>query len=1353
MSIVDGVVVTREYLEINNKKMIISRRYELTSTRRGDHIFVRDINGRSYFVNIEKLYSGNIDDHKPIDTKLFCVKPNENRFRNCLKFVGQELMLQSGDDFIALKPLTEQQVLDLYENTSHYPEVSLNVADYMQPHCFRKAENGAFVAELDLQPICYDYALNNTNFDAYLFSIQFSSGMQYVVVDKKIFKSENSSLTIILSGVKFRITKRNNIQKLVRVNKSVYDCAVMQTSLIDGEKYNTAVVLRQQNKDYNFDDVNDEFKAYVDALVGQFRHDYKLGKYKLRDFYLDTGERARFADDNHYTFEDYLIVDDLACTNKVYDLFQPAKMELDNGKFNGDPTYNKQKANKIYETSAKKFAGDCFRVLNTTAGFLLFPLTPVLAICSLGALISVPFNKMDNSRREKQSQSGITCKVINPHALNRDLAKAHALTQLEQVFVTAQRQYKKNLLKFNETKRTERQTKQAELTNNQVESLLQKLFEIRNELQLNLSFLSIVGNFHVQDAEAKITPQNAYLARQFEDIYAKCVATISNLQREYTDADFAGKEDIKKELSKTIASRDVIKENFISMHDDYAKDSKTADILCGFVELCAVLVIAKYKIYTYLTAEQKNFVDKLKIDFKNGQICFKSAKYNTVEEFVSINGVGYNSIQDYTKNLGYQLVENFHFISASDGMVLPEQPVNVPEQNINENYQQVEQNDAQLETSNLVNNEDVAHGYTENAQVNDYDDNMQQGEYQVQPVENEQQMDFIVEQPHNAQNVNQTTVGVDVYDQDYDWQFDTEPNLERQSTNIVSDIEGVPNVVTEKQDTHNDNKQEYLQPSAQIVENTGPKPTSNTKQTNEAEQDNEIERLFESMLETSTDEAPASETLKPETIKTTNAPIVEQVEIDKQIDVKPIDTPKPKTNLLADLFGKKAKAITRDVSFENAYSVLMYGDLTSADFDFARKVMEPFNNQIVKDKNKARNFAMFYLWQMNVKLKTADNLLHKTKQIYSVLINENVTIQKMLALQKLLYKNIPFEKAKNVVEAVENYQQNLLKTQSQIYAEIVDMNKIIKGLLRNNALSSTEIEIIKTAGEQIKQNISIVTNDVEVIKSNKMLKWRNNFLKGQNILIDILQKASKTLLLLLNNANVITVRVDALKLKQNASPNYFAKEVYLTKKHLDSSVKALDKYIDSIEYRLAKTNLSTENFNQLNLVLVGETDSKLIKMQNYSKLKTKILNQQKRELELIKKSASSLKNELKNIKAYVDVVKAELTITKIFSSAKFTANLQPTDDDLRFLTKAVICVKNTTKRLNIVAKQLAEINRWATQHLDVLKRELPNKLTKLQNFVYANQSIYMQNKNNSLKAVCFKKLKDYNRYDSRVKFN
>lgn len=1339
MSIVDGIVVTREYLEINNKKMIISRRYELTSTRKGDHIFVRDINGRSYFVNIEKLYSGDIDEPKPIDTKLFSTAPNENRFRNYLKLFGQELMLQNGDDFIALQPLTEQQVLDLYENTSHYPEVSLNVADYMQPHCFRKAENGAFVAELDLQPICYDYALNNSNFDAYLFSIQFSSGVQCVVVDKKNFKSENSSLTISLNGVKFRVNKHNNIQKLVRVNKSVYDCAVMQTTLIDGEKFNTAVVLRQQNKDYNLDDVTDEFKTYIDNLVEQFRREYKLGKYKLRDFYLDTGERVKLADENHYTFEDYLIVDDLASANKVYDLFQTAKMELDNGKFNGEPTYNKQKAIKNYKTSAKKFAGDCFRILNTTAGFLLLPLTPVLALCSLGALISIPFNKMDNSRREKQSQSGITSKVINPHTLNRDLAKEHALMQLKQVLECAQKQFKKI------------KTKQAELTNSQVESLLQNLYEIKNELQLNLSFLSIVGDFHVQDAEAKITPQNAYLARQFEDIYAKCVATISNLQHEYTDADLAGKEVIKKELSKTIASRDVIKENFISMHDDYAQDNKTADLLCGFIELCSVLIVSKYKIYAYLTAEQKNFVDKLEIDFKSGQICFNVAKYNSLEEFVSVNGGVYNSIKDYIRNLGYQMVDNFHFMFASDGMLLPEQPANLPEQNLYENNQQEGQVKAQTEAIEPVNNVDTPSEYFENNEPNNYAENLQQGGYETQPVATEQQ-GYVAEQPYYEQNANQAIAQTDEIDKAYNSQFETEPTLDGQTTNIVNSIESEPNETTEQQTAIYDNAQESVQPSAQIVENAEPEHTSNLNQTFEPEQDDDIEKLFESMLEISTDKAPASETAKLETTKTNYIP-VEQTETDKQIDVKPVETKNLSTKILANLYHNKAKANARDMTFENAYSVLKYGDLTSADLDFVRKIIQPFNNQIAKDKNKARNFAMFYLWQMNVKLKTVENLLGKTKQVYSSLCNENVTIQKMFALQKLLYKNIPFEKAKNVVEAVENYQQNLLKTQAEIYAEILDVNKSIKNILRNNALSSTEIEIVKTASEQIKQNISIIASDVEVIKSNKMLKWRNNFIKGQNILIGNLQKANKTLMLLLNNANVITVRVDALKSKQNASPNYFAKEVCLTKKHLDNCVNALANYVDSVEFRLAKTILSTENLNLLNLVLAGEIDHKLIKAQNYCKLKTKILNLQKRELELIKKTATDLKNELENIKAYVDVVKAELTVSKILSSTKLSPNLQPTDDNLRLLTKAVVCVKNTTKRLNLVAKQQMEINRWATQHLDVLKRELPNKLTKVQNFVYVNQSIYMQNKNNNLKAVCLKKLKNYDQYDSRVKFN
>ena len=1312
MSIVDGVVVTREYLEINNKKMIISRRYELTSTRKGDHIFVRDINGRSYFVNIAKLYAGDIDEPEPIDTKLFSISPNENRFRNYLKLVGQELMLQNVDDFIALKPLTEQQVLDLYENTSHYPEVSLNVADYMQPHCFRKAENGAFVAELDLQPICYDYALNNANFDAYLFSIQFSSGIQYVVVDKKNFKSENASLIISLNGVKFRISKRNNIQKLVRVNKSVYDCAVMQTSLIDGEKYNTAIVLRQQNKDYNLDDVNDEFKAYIDSYVEQFRRDYKLGKYKLRDFYSYTGELEKFADDNHYTFEDYLIVDDLACANKVYNLFQTAKMELDDGKFNGDPTYNKQKANEIYKTNAKKFAGDCFKILNTTAGFLLFPLTPVLAMCSLGALISIPFNKMDNSRREKQSQSGITSKVINPHVMNRDLAKAHALNQLKQLIATAQKQHNKNKLKFNETKKTERQTKQPELTNNQVESLLQKLFEIKNEFQLNLSFLSIVGDFHVQDAEAKITPQNAYLARQFEEIYAKCVATITALQRDYTDADPSGKEIIKKELSKTIASRDVIKENFISMHDDYAKDSAMADTLCGFVELCGFLIIAKYKIYFNLGAEQKNFVDKLKTDFKNGQILFNGAKFNTLDEFVSTNGEVYNFIQEDIKNLGFKLVDNFHFVPVSDGMLLPEQPESLPEQELNENHEQ-----------------------------------------------DEQLSNYVAEQPTDVEIQDQPTAQGDEYNDDYGWQYEPEQNYVEQDTNYVDAIENESSVTTEQPIEPYELEQDNLQVGEQTAEmeqqnqTFEPEPIAELNTNVTSNQVDDIEKLPDNRLEIKLDETFDSETTKSKQIVDTRLPKLEQVNTDKQTVVKVIETAKQDVHILADLSNKKSMANVREMSYENAYSVLKYGDLTATDFDFARKIIEPFNSQLVKDKNKARNFAMFYLWQMNVKFKTVENLLNKTKLVYSVLNNENVTVQKMLALQKLLYKNIPFEKAKNVVEAIENYQQGLLKAQAQIYVEIQEMHKSVKTILRNNALSSTEIEIVKLASEQIKQNIAIVTTDVEVIKSNKMLKWRNSFIKGQNILIDSLQKSNKTLLLMLNNASVVTAKIDALKLKQNASPNYFAKEVQITKKHLHGSVKVLDKYIESIGFRLEKIDLAIVCLNELSTLLATETDNKLIKVLNYCKLKTKILAQQKRELELIKKSALNLKNELKMVKSYVDVVKAELTITKIMSNAKFTRNLTPTDDNLRFLLHAVVCVKNTIKRLNIVAKQETEINKWVTQHLDVLKRELPNKLIKVKDFVYANQSVYMGNRNSSLKAVCIKKLKDYTRYDSRVKFN
>lgn len=626
---VDDDVVTRSFkAEKNGERYIESRNYTVEPTRNGDHIHVTDKQNRQHFVAIADLYTGTKSAPVPVDATIFATDFLTDPTNNYLQYVGESLLLREGDNFIELAPLTADQAIKVYKNTTYAPTHTNDPSLIAKPGTYRQTVDGRFFEESKIQPICYDYADSDADFTDYLFNVSLPTGFQTVIVPRKQFVSR-ANIQIQVDGnlVNLSLTGSARPRPLKRTSKQANRCAVVQTTTTHGSIFNKAVVIKTNN---SADEVNTDV---VQQTYSNFVEKYRAGEYVVNDTFDDAGNLVEFKQtSSRYIMTDYVRMPDYADKNAYYNNFEDAKLSLKNGKFQGSATFNGQKASKKYKSSALKVASTSMKLMVTPLGFLTALVFPALPLVAVASVASIPVARLVNAVRTNASKFSLNRSLKSPLQINRTKAEKTLFNELQTMFddVTNEWQTCKK-----QAEKTYGKGASYQLTDSQIEIIQQKFLELEQKFNLSFAKEDVSGELHVVDGSAKITGQNAYLARRYEQMLADKDKQIAKLKRRVRFARGEQKVALQAELDELVALRENMTKEFLLTHDELPESKQAQQDAKEFLTLAKGLIVAKYvqnKEPEWTDDLTKLTLKSLKVDFGKRKIKYKGKTFNSVEE-------------------------------------------------------------------------------------------------------------------------------------------------------------------------------------------------------------------------------------------------------------------------------------------------------------------------------------------------------------------------------------------------------------------------------------------------------------------------------------------------------------------------------------------------------------------------------------------------------------------------------------------------------------------------------------------------------------------------------------------------
>lgn len=623
----DGVV-KKSFAEDADTKVVRSSLYSIDAAREeGDHIYVENMQGHKMFVSLADLFVEQNGQKQQIDLKAFATMPDENNL-GYLDFVGKNLFLKQGENYINLQPLSAENATKVFANKTISFTPTTNAEDIAKPGVYRQTKDGRYFEESKIQPLCYDYTEGEDNFSHYLFVVDTNAGERTIIVPKTEFANNRRSFKINLENtvVELNLDGYNKPRTLKRVNKSVNKCAVVQTTNVNGAKFSNAAVIKSANNDVLFEDET------TTAIYNQFLKDYSVGEYPVNEVFNDADELVELSGSlTRYKLTDYVEEKDSTAQNTFYDNFTPTTLKLVNGKFKGGPTFNKKKANKKYAKKALNLAKSSITLLGTSIGFLTLFAAPVLPVVAAGAVLSIPVARVVNAVRAVASKRSVGNSIKNPVVVNREHEQEKVSLELQNYTKQIERQWQ-----INQNKALKQQGKNAyyTLTPDEMGTMLERLRLLQEKVELSFSAELATGGLHVVDGVAQINGQNAYLAKEYEKLLKDKNKSISKLKRQILLAKGNVKISLQNQLDDLLVERDVMLKDFTISHPELTIDQKTKDNCLNLINLARGMMIAKYNDYPVLSDEEQRAVNAIKVDFVSGKVKFEKKSYKSVEELI-----------------------------------------------------------------------------------------------------------------------------------------------------------------------------------------------------------------------------------------------------------------------------------------------------------------------------------------------------------------------------------------------------------------------------------------------------------------------------------------------------------------------------------------------------------------------------------------------------------------------------------------------------------------------------------------------------------------------------------------------
>lgn len=636
LTTVETGVVKRKYVDYDSAdgkdlRVVQTQKYKIDATRQGNHVYVTDKQGKEYFVEIENLFTGNISSPQAIDIDSFLTSPEDNSTNNYLNFVGKPLLLKTGSTYIELAPLTFEQVVKVYKNSTYTPTMVDDKSVVAQPGVYRQTVDGKYFEESQIQPLCYDYADGDAKFTDYLFNVRTASGNRSIIVPRQQFINKSRVQVKVNNNGKTEyvyvgLTDAVRPRQLVRVNKTVESCAVVQTTTTHNQVYNDAVVMKDVNSD---DIIANDTTAQVKQ---QFLEDYKAGNYVVNSTFNQYGEMIEFREtSNRFIMTDYMETVDRNGENTYYQNFKSQTLTLKNGKFEGKATFDRKRANKSYTQEAKGFALTSLQLMFTPLGILTMVALPALPVVSFAAALSIPVARVVNRIRENASKAGVSKAVKDPQLINREKTEQTIFEQVADLL-------RQTELKFDEGKQQAIQKDGANATfslnEQQLDAIRESMLLLQEQIDANFEKENSFTVLHVVDGKAEINAQNAYLAHRYEEILFGLNAEIKGLEKQIKRASGVEKEILQERLNEKIASREAMMNDYTLSSAELPENIKAKEDATALLTVAKAMIITKFT-DVELDETTKQFVKDLKVDFAKRKIRYKGKNYNSVADLIA----------------------------------------------------------------------------------------------------------------------------------------------------------------------------------------------------------------------------------------------------------------------------------------------------------------------------------------------------------------------------------------------------------------------------------------------------------------------------------------------------------------------------------------------------------------------------------------------------------------------------------------------------------------------------------------------------------------------------------------------
>lgn len=1324
-------VTTQTYVNDRNLgKITENRKFELDVSRQGGHIYVVDSLGNKIFVDINNLYEGSIASPRQINVARFKQQPNEADVANsCLYFVGKKLLLKVKDAYIELQPLTAEQVIKVYANNTRYATPTTDKNDIMADGVFRLTKDGRFVEEKSLSPICYDYASDSaTDFTAYLFEFDLEGNTHTVVLDKTKFSTPTININFEGRSVSLSLNGAKQPRKLVRVNKSVIESAVVQTSNGLVGDYNTATVIRN---DVNDRELTEDEKKLAQQTQDKFVVDYKSGDYVLTNVYDGDGNLVEFSERSaRYKMEDCF-----RTTNSANNNFKTATMTMVNGKFRGAETFDAKKANKKYNKSAVNLSINMFKFMITPLGLISMLAFPVVPIVAVGALVSIPIANIVNRVRQRASK-GI---VGNVKAPIKEVGSAEILQLVNEMYLIANQTEKvwqeEEAKAKHEDKKAKRTHTRVSLSDEQVNTFLVNMGELEKHVDLMFADRTTTESFTVVNGRATITPENAYLAMQYEEKVKDTQKQIKALQKRVKHAKGAEKTNLQAKLGVLTDEYDrMTKGTYTMTYASVDGNAQLKESTFEHINFVKGFVLTKFKDYDSLTNEEQKMLDKINVDLGLGSIKYKG-------KLVSVDTLLHDPK-----------------CSALVGKILFKG----------------ESAKAELETTDgtKLGRVETAEITTEHASGAEHEAELGAG--------SETETEHEVEHGTSEETAHELGVEFDGFSTEYS--FASGPDgysLTGYSSEGTDELTSSTEVGGGAEVKSSEESEEILDASktvsTEVEEKAGAELTGETSKdedtTEEAETVSEIEhpydveeyvsyemedfdKLLEEALagvETSNEEISSvghNEETDSETEPYNVEEYVSDVLDEFDTEFKEATNKNTSTTMLSTLTENLAKAEELKtealISVDDLSKKLEADNLTEEDVNQIKEGLETIELRLADLKDNIDQANAIISENTETKEEIISEIEQYTQQLNELSESLNNCNNQIESLEVLLNQKLSEAQAKKVasnVEKVTEISNEITKNADKLVASATEKADSLNGLKLSDE-DRAKLENMQKAIDLLKTRLENAETEQDKAKEIK-----TKVVTDQSIIIE---KAENTIQII--NAVLGKTKVDETVYNEMVD-SVTNRKTYGVKTKLLAEIKSYKDMIANIDNQYSIIDDRIEMLNTVIKTVETSDDEDLKKVQTYAQFKIEQLNKKKVQLDESKAKVQIILEKCNNLKRYLDLKAFENKAEKTMTNPLFNADLQANETGIEFLAKVIDTIKKLDKQQKAIKKYQVGLNRKTKADVQNLNSEkLPEILKQLKAYVRDNYNIFNDCTDNNLKAKYYDKIADYSKYDHDVVF-